>query len=118
MSTAISASISERELQTHVVAMAKALGWAVFHPWTSVHSSAGWPDLFMCREGHALAVELKSETGKVAWQQAAWLNDLQQVSGIEVAIWRPADLMSGEVERALRGERAGSRPGASCRSRD
>ncbi len=112
MSAAISASISERDLQQHVVAMAKALSWSVFHPWSSVHSAAGWPDLFMVRDGRALAVELKSQAGKITWQQEAWLNDLQRVPGIRTAYWRPADLMSGEVERALRGERAGSRPGA------
>ena len=102
MSAAISASISERQLQEHVVAMAKALGWAVFHPWTSVHSAAGWPDLFMVRNGRALAVELKSEVGKVTWQQTAWLGDLARVPGIQTAVWRPTDLISGHVEHLLR----------------
>ena len=104
MSAAISASISERELQQHVVAIAQALGWAVFHPWTSVHSAAGWPDLFMVRGPRALAVELKSDTGKVTWQQTAWLGDLGRVPGIETGLWRPADLLSGYIERELRKE--------------
>ena len=102
---AIAGSISERDLQQHVVSMAKALGWSVFHPWLSVHSAAGWPDLFMCKAERALAVELKAENGKVSWQQVAWLGDLAQVPGIEAAVWRPSDLLSGHLERVLRGER-------------
>ena len=101
MSTALASSITERELQAHVVAMAKALGWSVFHPWTSIHSAAGWPDLFMVKEDRAVAAELKSETGKVTWQQTAWLGDLSR-AGIETAVWRPSDLLSGHVERVLR----------------
>ncbi len=100
--SAIAPSISERELQEHVVAMAKALGWSVFHPWLSIHSAAGWPDLFMVRGPVALAVELKTETGKVSWQQTVWLGDLARVPGIQTAVWRPTDLISGHVEQLLR----------------
>lgn len=94
-------AMSERELQENVIAMAQLLGWRVQFTWSSVHSPAGWPDLFMVRVDRALAAELKTERGKVTTAQREWLDRLAAV-GVETAIWRPSDWLSGQIEEVLR----------------
>lgn len=81
---------SEKDFQKAVVKLANVLGWLVFHPWTSMHSAAGWPDLFMVRKGKCLAAELKTQRGRVSEAQEAWLSSLA-LCGIETFVWRPGD---------------------------
>lgn len=92
----LSASMSERELQEHVVSMAKALGWLVNHAWDSRRSESGLPDLVMARRGTVLLAELKTERGTLSPAQWEW----QHAATAE--LWRPSDLLDGTIERALR----------------
>jgi hypothetical protein len=49
----------------------------------------GWPDLFMTRDGRAIAAELKSAKGRVTKAQQQWLDELDDVPGIEAYLWSP-----------------------------
>jgi hypothetical protein len=81
----------ERHFQTRVVKLAQVFGWRIFHPWISIRSAAGWPDLFMVRRDQAIAAELKTMRGRFMPEQNAWLEALGEVPGIAVYKWRPKD---------------------------
>jgi hypothetical protein len=84
--------ISERDLTGYVRDIAKAFGWRRYHTWLSKHSSAGFPDEVLLRPPRLVFAELKSERGKLSAEQAAWLEELRAVPGVEVYEWRPDDM--------------------------
>lgn len=101
--------MSEAELQRAVIECARALGWRVAHfrpaqtragRWVTPVSAdgAGFPDLVLARNGVVLFVELKTEKGRMSDEQAKWRLALPAMF-----LWRPADWVSGHVERVLRG---------------
>ena len=94
----LGAAMSERQLMSHVLAMARALGWLAYHPHSSLRSEEGYPDVTLCRNGVTRFWELKSETGRLTPAQARWGEAL----GASWACYRPRDLLSGEIEKALR----------------
>jgi hypothetical protein len=81
---------SERSFQGWVLDYARLMGWEVFHPWLSIHSTSGWPDLTLCRPPRLVMAELKSERGKPTEDQARWLERLARCN-TEVYLWRPSD---------------------------
>ena len=87
-----SPALTERELTGYVADLASLFGWLRFHPWLSRHSPAGFPDEVLCRPPLLVFAELKSERGRLKPEQAAWLDALGQVPGVEAYVWRPADL--------------------------
>jgi hypothetical protein len=103
--------MTEKELQTGVIELARVLGWrcAHFRPaqtskgWrTPVGADgAGWPDLFLCRE-RVVALELKATGGKLRPEQADWLRALLD-AGQEVYVCRPSDLDALALILACRG---------------
>lgn len=95
---------SERQLQDHVMLVARALGWRVYHTHDSRRSPAGFPDLVMVHAVQRRTVfrELKAERGRMRPGQPEWLEDLG-AAGQDAGVWRPRDVVSGEVERTLRG---------------
>jgi len=52
----------------------------------------GFPDLVLCRGDRCIVAELKSMAGRIRPEQQAWLDDLSQIPGIDVRIWRPSDM--------------------------
>lgn len=83
--SALSAAMSEAQLQDAIIEAAKLYGWrcAHFRPamtvrgWrTPVQGDAGFPDLVLARLGKVMFLELKREGGRVSPDQQAWLNDL------------------------------------------
>jgi hypothetical protein len=82
-------TLTEKQWLTQVVELARLLGWATYHPWLSIHSASGWPDLALVRERLILA-ELKAEKGKVSIEQRLWLDRLT-VAGVENYIWKPSN---------------------------
>ena len=84
--------ITERDLTSYVRDVAAALGWRRYHTWLSKHSPAGFPDEVLLRSPRLVFAELKSETGTLRPEQAAWLSDLAQVPGVETYLWRPSDM--------------------------
>lgn len=96
---------NENQLQQHVVLVAAAFGWRHYHTHDSRRSPAGFPDLVLVHPGQRRVVfrELKTERGRMRPGQPEWLADLQS-AGQDAGVWRPRDVVSGVVERTLRGK--------------
>lgn len=82
--------LTEKDFQAQVVDLARLYGYRVYHPWLSIRSERGWPDLALFKPGRFLLAELKTEKGKLTEKQVEMLADLE-ASGVEVHIWRPSD---------------------------
>ena len=83
---------SEAQWLRQIVDLARILGWTTYHPWLSIHSERGWPDLALCRPPRLVLAELKSATGKTTAPQDRWLDLLRDCPGVEVHVWRPTDI--------------------------
>lgn len=92
--------MTEKQLQDAVIAMCKLFGLHWYHTHDSRHSVRGFPDLFICGRGRALARELKNDTNKPTDDQLQWREWLRR-AGIDWDLWRPADLRSGRIQREL-----------------
>ena len=110
---------SETGWQHTVIETAELYGWAHMHVrkmpdgkggWLTPTSCAGWPDLLFWRE-RLLAVELKTNTGRLTPDQSAVLASLD-AAGVETHVWRPRDW--DDVTAALSG-RAPEDVGRDCR---
>jgi len=108
------ASITEKELQAAIRGWAEDLGWKVAVTWSSINSPKGWPDLFMVRplpqiaagfphpHAEAIAIECKTQTGKVSPEQIAWLDLLRRLPGVVFAdVIRPSDWYAGTLDEYL-----------------
>lgn len=94
---------SEKEFQENVVALAKTLGYMVYHPYDSRRSTPGYPDLTLVKGRRLIMAELKTATGKVSAHQQEWIDALGQVDGqLQVVVWRPEHWLDGTIERVLR----------------
>jgi hypothetical protein len=91
--------MTEAQLQAAVLDMCKLFGLHAYHPWISVKSAAGWPDLFIVGRG-ALARELKNDTNKLTPAQFDWGRWLDR-AGIDCGVWRPGDLRTGRIRSEL-----------------
>ncbi len=92
-------SMTENELKAHILKMAKAKGWAVYHVTQAKHSNgggAGYPDLTLARDGEVQWMELKQEHGKLTNDQAGW-----QLALPRMEVIRPSDLQRGRVDELL-----------------
>lgn len=95
-------AVTEKEWQQQVVEILQWHGWRVYHTWSSLHSDAGFPDVFAIhqRTGDRLAAELKREGGKPTEAQIEWLV-LFGLAKIDQYVWRPSDV-DAVIERASR----------------
>lgn len=92
--------ILERDFQEQVIHFAQLNGWRVAHfrpartekGWrTPVQANGqGFPDLVLTRRDRLVFAELKSDTGTVTREQAAWLDALA-ATGAETHVWSPDD---------------------------
>lgn len=71
-----------------------------YHTFDSRRSPSGFPDLVCCGPDGLLFRELKRETGRVSVAQEKWLAALKG-AGQDAAVWRPSQLLSGEIAREL-----------------
>ena len=92
-------SISEKAFQQQLNEMATLLGYLCFHTYDSRRSiGGGFPDLVLVRPAtskhtsRVIFAELKTQKGRVSKAQQEWLQALSTREGIEVYIWRPADI--------------------------
>lgn len=92
--------MSEKQFLQQVRDLARLFGWLEYHTWNSLHSTAGFPDLVLVRPPRVIFAELKAERGRLTLAQQAWLDALRQCEGVEVYLWRPADLE--QIVRVLR----------------
>jgi len=102
--------VTEAELLAAVIETARVLGWRTAHfraarrahGWSTPlqGDAAGFVDLVLVRE-RIVAVELKTERGRLRPEQESWLEALER-AGAEVHIWRPTDWTTGAIEACLR----------------
>lgn len=85
------ADLTEREWTRQVQDLAALYRWKTFHPWLSIRSERGWPDLALVRPPRLVLAELKTDKGKTTPSQDEWLALLGACPGIEVHVWRPSD---------------------------
>jgi hypothetical protein len=87
--------MSEDAFKSRVIDYAMLRGWLVAHyrpartdkGWrTALEGHRGAPDLILARDGRVLLVELKSDKGRVATEQAVWGSAL----GDYYRLWRPS----------------------------
>lgn len=83
-------ALTEKDLQSLVLDVARVAGYRHYHTHDSRRSPHGFPDLVLVGRGRIMFVELKSEAGKLSDQQQRWIEDLQ-AAGAEVYVWRPRD---------------------------
>lgn len=96
----LDATISERDWQDCIMSLLRAHNWLCFHAYDSRRSQPGFPDLLCIRGWRILAIELKTETGKLTPAQQEWLAAFDQTGHAEAYVWRPSDWDT--VERVLR----------------
>jgi hypothetical protein len=83
---------TEAEFQRRVIALARQLGYLVFHAHSSRHSEAGFADLAMLRErdGRLVLAELKVGTARLRPMQLRWLEAARKNPALEYYVWRYA----------------------------
>lgn len=82
---------TERDWDHQLKQLCDQLGWTLnYHTLRSKGSRSGFPDRILVRE-RLIAVELKTEQGKVSDTQREWLDGLS-AAGIETYAWKPSDL--------------------------
>lgn len=82
---------NEKGFQGWIVDYATLVGWEVYHPWLSIRSADGWPDLALCRPPRFVLAEVKAATGKLSRAQQKWQTLLEACPGVEVYTWWPKD---------------------------
>jgi len=92
---------TEKAFQAQIVELAIRLGWLVFHPWLSIHSQPGFPDLILVRDTRLLAIECKRDGEQPTPEQWRWLRALDATTSVVAYVARPGGDW-GEIERILR----------------
>jgi hypothetical protein len=93
-------SWSEKELQEHIVGVARSLGWWAYHTYDSRRSQAGYPDLHLIRGTASIFRELKTKKGRLSPAQVE-CSSRMLAAGLDFAVWRPADVISGAIVQQL-----------------
>lgn len=103
---------TEAQFRRQIIQLAQLRGWRVagFRPaqnrrgkWaTHMDGHVGFPDLFLVKDGRALALELKVGTRKATDEQLKWLGMLADVPGIWADVIYPSDWEW--LEEKLKGE--------------
>lgn len=83
--------ITEKAFQATVIKALKITGWEFYHTFDSRRSVRGFPDLVCLHAAKkkAMAIEIKTETGKLTTEQDQWLA-LFSLCGIESWLLRPS----------------------------
>lgn len=97
------ARITERDYQKRIEELAKRLGYLVNHVnkatvaggrFITPTSHAGFPDLWLLRDGRLIVLEIKRESARpseIKPAQKEWIRRLQTVAGVEAYVVRPSD---------------------------
>jgi hypothetical protein len=97
----LDAATSENAFQASVLELAASTGWLAHHvrparrkdgDWrTPLQGNAGYPDLTLAHpDGLVVIAELKAMRGKLAREQARWL-DAMNGAELHSYLWRPND---------------------------
>lgn len=93
---------TEAAWQKTVRQAAAMLNWRCYHTRFSFRSDPGFPDLICVKGNRLVALELKSERGRVTAAQQEWIEAFAAVPGVTALIAKPNDWPA--VEAALKGE--------------
>lgn len=93
-------AMSESQLERNIVDLAAWLHLYRYHTRRSEGSNKGFPDWVFVGPGGVLFRELKSDTGTLTPDQAAWCHALAKARA-DVSVWRPADWHAGRIRREL-----------------
>lgn len=93
------AAMTEAQLQEAVRRMCADLGLFHFHVLNSKGCEPGWPDSVVIGR-RVLYRELKSEFGRPTAEQTR-VGYLLKAAGASWRIWRPSDLLSGQIAAEL-----------------
>ena len=77
----------EQHLQSAVEAELQLRGWKYMHHHDSRRSVRGWPDAFAVKGSRAVAIEIKTMTGRVSPAPREWIDALN-LAGIEALVVR------------------------------
>jgi hypothetical protein len=90
---ALGADAPEGVLQGRLQQLCQDLGLLYHHHHNAKRSSPGWPDVAcVAPAGGVLHLwELKSADGHVSPAQRRWLDALERVTEVQVAVYRPGD---------------------------
>lgn len=91
MATRPQPALTEAQFQAQIVNLAKLKGWRYYHPWLSVRSIKGFPDLTLVRGSRLIFAELKREGERPTPAQSEWLIALVAVPCVDVYLWYPSD---------------------------
>lgn len=81
---------AEKQFENKVKSYLKEKGcWFVKYWGGAEFTKAGVPDLLCCINGHFVALEIKSETGKTSELQFHQLNEINKAGGIGIVL-RPS----------------------------
>ena len=94
--------VTEKQWTALVLDAARVLGWSCYHTYDSRRSAPGFPDIVAVRGPVALALELKTETGRPTPAQERWLTMLAAVPGVTARLARPSQW--DEIVHLLQGE--------------
>ena len=86
-------------LDAHVRRLIADLGLWAYHPRNSKGSEPGWPDWVIIGRT-VIFRELKAEHGTLTPEQRR-VGQMLQRAGQNWAVWRPSDLLSGQIAREL-----------------
>jgi hypothetical protein len=84
--------VNERQLQQAISDLARMYGWLYYHTFDARHSPGGFPDAILVKPRRLIALELKTERGRLTPIQAGWLGVLATIEGCEARLVRPSDL--------------------------
>lgn len=91
--------MGEDELEEHVRTLCRDLGVTRVHHRDSRGTTPGWPDDVLIGTRMILR-EAKRQDGRVSPAQVE-MHRLLAAAGVDVAVWRPADLISGRIAREI-----------------
>lgn len=84
--------LRENAWQAEVLRTARLCGFSLqYHPWISINSPSGWPDIVLVRPPRVIIAELKTDKGPLRPRQRVWLEALSACPGVEIYLWRPKD---------------------------
>lgn len=82
--------MTEKQFQTKVIKWLTNINAYVVNVWGGGYQTAGIPDLLVCYEGKYLAIELKTEKGKVSVLQKWNIQKIKDAGGVAI-ILRPSE---------------------------